>query len=256
MKLTPDLKADISRAAQMLAAKGHGVALTGAGISVPSGIADFRSPGGIWERYDPAEYATIDAFLRDPEKVWVFLRELDEIVRGARPNPAHEALVRLESLGVLDGIITQNVDSLHQAAGSKRVVEFHGGHSRLMCPRCQARRVPEPDMEIPPLCDCGQVMKPDVVFFGEPIPPKALLEASLLARGSNSLIVAGTSATVAPASLIPHEAAAGGAFVLEVNLEPTVLTGSVTDLFLQGPVEEILPELAREVEARLPGFLQ
>lgn len=241
----------ITQVAEVIAGKRKSVALTGAGISVPSGIHDFRSPGGIWERYSPAEYATIEAFLRDPEKVWVFLQELEEIVKGAEPNAAHEALARLESLGVLDGVVTQNVDGLHQAAGSKRVVEFHGSHGRLMCPRCGKRRDPDPALGIPPYCDCGQAMKPDVVFFGEPIPPKALVEASVLAQESNSLIVAGTSATVAPASMIPCEAAATGAVVIEVNLEETHLTGSVTDLFLCGPVEEILPRLVEEVESRL-----
>lgn len=234
----------IARAAEVIGSKRHAVALTGAGISVPSGIADFRSPGGIWEKYDPGEYATIDAFMADPEKVWVFLQELDEIVRGAEPNPAHRALADLESRGHLKGVITQNVDGLHQAAGSKRVVEFHGSHGKLMCPRCDGRRDPDPAMSIPPYCDCGQAMKPDVVFFGEAIPPRALIEAAGLARGCNVMIVAGTSAEVAPASMIPHEAAASGAVIIEVNLERTRLTEAVTDIFLQGPVEQVLPLIA------------
>jgi NAD-dependent deacetylase len=248
--MSSSLDDDIIRVAEILAEKRHSVALTGAGLSVPSGIHDFRSPGGIWERFDPAEYATIDAFLRDPEKVWVFLKELDDLVKGAKPNPAHEALAQLEAMGVLDGVITQNVDGLHQAGGSKKVIEFHGGHGRLVCPHCGRKRKPDPDMEIPPYCECGQAMKPDVVFFGEPIPPQALLESTVLARQARSLIVAGTSATVAPASLIPHEAAAGGALIIEVNLVDTPLTAFVTDIFLRGPVEEILPRLAQETRRR------
>ncbi|MCZ6690027.1 MAG: hypothetical protein O7H41_10520 [Planctomycetota bacterium] len=155
-------------AAEAIVRRCHAVALTGAGISVPSGIPDFRSPGGIWEKFDPMEYATIDAFLRDPAKVWEFFVELDELLLGAEPNPAHEALARLEAIGLLDGVITQNVDNLHRQAGSKIVVEFHGSGRQLICPGCGGRRYPEPDMQIPPVCSCGQAMKPDVVLFGEP----------------------------------------------------------------------------------------
>lgn len=253
-----DLIDAIITAAEWLVERRRAIALTGAGVSVPSGIPDFRSPGGIWERYEPGEYATLPAFLADPVKVWRFLRDLDELLEGAGPNPAHRALARLEAVGVLDAVITQNIDHLHQEAGSRRVVEYHGSHALLMCPACEARRPPS---EVPidenlgiPLCECGHALKPDVILFGEAIPVRALLESMALAGEAAMVIVAGTSAEVAPASEIPALAAAHGARVVEVNVEPTRLTGTVTDLFLQGPAEEILPRLADEVEARLgPG---
>ena len=245
-----DLSNGIARAADSIANLGGTAALTGAGVSVPSGIPDFRSPGGLWTRYDPMEYATIEAFLGDPRKVWKFLKEMDNVISAAEPNPAHDALARLEEMGVLEGVITQNVDGLHQRAGSKKVVEYHGSGRRLMCPACGRKKEPHPSLSFPPICECGQTMKPDVVLFGEAIPIEALEGAARLAEGANVLIVAGTSAEVAPASAIPRAAAAAGAVVVEVNLERTGLSATVTDVFLQGPAEVILPALVTEVEKR------
>ena len=155
------------------------VAFTGAGISVESGIPDFRGPSGLWEKYDPAEYATIEAFHANPKKVWNMLKEMALLIEKSRPNPAHRALARLEEMGILRSVITQNIDYLHQEAGSKRVIEFHGSSKDLVCVLCgqyyDRRRVKF--KVLPPRCSCSGVLKPNFVFFGEPIPWGAHLEA-------------------------------------------------------------------------------
>ena len=199
----------IEQVAEALVRWRHGVALTGAGISVDSGIPDFRSLGGLWQRFDPMEYASIDAFRRDPARVWNMLGELDALLRGARPNPAHLALARLERCGVVDGIVTQNVDNLHQEAGSEHVVEFHGNGSRLRCLGCGGMQTAAQARElgIPPPCpSCGQLLKPDVVFFGEMIPEEAMRGSMELLSQCKVMLVVATSATIAPASLIPMAA--------------------------------------------------
>jgi NAD-dependent deacetylase len=234
---------------------GKTVALTGAGISVESGIPDFRSAGGLWERYDPMEYGTIDAFQADPEKVWKMLRELEGVIVGAKPNPAHLALARLEARGLLSAIITQNIDNLHQAAGSKKVIEFHGNASRLVCLSCQASRSAaevraDPDSGFPPRCPaCRAILKPDVVLFGEPIPEEAGREAMRLSQVARVFLIVGTSATVAPASYLPVVARKMGALLVEVNVEDTVLSEDFVHHTLQGRAGEVLPVLVDEVEA-------
>ena len=238
----------IDTIAQHLVERRHGVALTGAGISVDSGIPDFRSTGGLWDRFDPMEYATIDGFLADPVKVWRMLVELDELVQTAEPNPGHLALAELERAGVRDGIVTQNVDNLHQRAGAEQVVEFHGNGSRLRCLDCGA--VVDADearkQGTPPRCECGAIYKPDVVLFGEAIPRRALDRAWSLARGCRVMMVVGTSAMVSPASTIPRMAKGRGAVFAELDLEPSALSWQC-DLTCHGPASEVLPELARRV---------
>ncbi len=250
-----DVKEQLSRAAGLIAGADTVVALTGAGISVDSGIPAFRGAQGLWERYDPMEYASIEAFRREPAKVWTMLRELDELVQGAEPNPAHLALARLEELGRLAMIVTQNVDGLHQAAGSRRVVELHGSGKRLVCLDC-GRPVRRGELLLegsPPRCSCGGLVKPDVVFFGEPIPERAALSAFAMAGSCQAMLVVGTSALVSPASHLPVMAKQAGAMVIEVNPEPTFLTGQVADLTLQGGASEVLAELVDEVERLLGG---
>lgn len=237
------------RAARLLSVHRPAVALTGAGASVESGIPDFRSEGGLWTRFDPFEYATIRAFEADPRKVWRMLAEMEAVLDAARPNPGHAALAKLEEAGVLAGVITQNIDGLHQAAGSRTVVEFHGSHRTLTCLACgktytreEARKRP-----MPPPCDCGALLKPDVVLFGEPIPARALDESRKLASRCRAMLVVGTSAEVAPASHVPMIAKRHGAQVVEVNVAPSLLTQSVTDIFIRGKAGEVLPKLAEEV---------
>ncbi len=242
---------EIKRAAEIIASGRCVIALTGAGISVESGIPAFRGSQGLWDRYDPMEYAHISSFMSDPGKVWGMLAELYKIVLNAEPNPAHYALARLEELGKCEAVITQNVDALHQRAGSGRVIEFHGTGETLTCLSC-SRQYGVQDLDlsrIPPRCTCGGVLKPDIVFFGEAIPPDALRESFELARRCDVVLVVGTSAQVYPAAQIPYEAKRAGAKVVEVNLEPTPLTGSVSDVFCQGKAGEVMPAIVQEVEA-------
>ena len=219
------------------------VALTGAGISVESGIPSFRGGGGLWDCYDLMEYAHIQAFRRNPAKVWQLLKELDDTITRAQPSPAHYALAELEARGFLTGIITQNVDNLHQAAGSKRVVEYHGNALRFICDTCRGHHPRETlDFSHPPLyCLCGGLIRPDVVFFGEAIPPAAQAEAEELAQHCDLMMVIGTSGEVAPASYIPAIAKEWHAVIAESNLEPTRLTNSLTDHFLRGSAGKLLP---------------
>ena len=219
------------------------IALTGAGISVESGIPDFRSPGGLWERFNPREYATITAFQRNPAKVWVMLKEMDQILVRARPNPAHYALAELEAKGQLLGIITQNVDNLHQEAGSQKVIEYHGNAHHFACLSCQGKWAREAlDFEQTPLyCTCGGLIKPDVVFFGEAIPGEAMSQAHAWALNCDLLLLIGTSGEVAPANVLPQVAKNNGAIILENNVEHSSLTHFLTDYFLHGPAGEVWP---------------
>jgi NAD-dependent deacetylase len=253
MNLDPE---SIDAAASLVAGHRPMVALTGAGVSVESGIPDFRSAGGLWERFDPAEYATIEAFRAAPEKVWAMLRELDAVLERARPNPAHLALARLEQAGVVSAVITQNIDNLHQDAGSTHVVEFHGNGRRLVCLDCEHRldqREARQHLDaagVPRCPRCSSILKPDVVLFGEPIPERALTASYELASRCGVMLVAGTSATVMPAAAMPLLARRYGAALIEVNLEATELTPSV-DIALRGAAGEVLPALAEAVLRRI-----
>ncbi len=227
------------------------LALTGAGISVESGIPDFRSPNGLWSKYDPFEYASITVFRATPEKVWEMAQEMTELVDGAKPNNAHKGMTDLEKMGYLHHIITQNVDNLHQEAGSKNVIEYHGNTSTLTCLRCGKRykSIDKKD-ELPPRCRCGQILKPDAVFFGEAIPKDALNKSFQLASQAQALMVVGTSAVVSPANTIPSVAKQSGAKLIEINKEATHLTDTITDVFLQGNAGEMIPALVKEVKRK------
>ncbi|RMF93764.1 MAG: NAD-dependent deacylase [Candidatus Schekmanbacteria bacterium] len=224
-------------------------ALTGAGISAESGIAPFRGNNGIWEKYDPEEYAYIDSFLKDPAKVWQMIKELIDVIFEAKPNKGHLALAEMERLGKLSSIITQNVDGLHQAAGSKRVIEFHGNNMRLLCLKCGKVVKTEKELykEIPPKCQCGGILRPDVVFFGEPIPQRAITESYAEARSCDIMLVIGTSAIVTPAAEIPVIAKDSGAKIIEINLESTPLTNYIADISIMGKAGEILPEIVKRL---------
>ncbi len=245
---------DFQRAADAVRSANNVIASTGAGISVESGIPDFRSPDGLWSKYPPEEYATIDAFHANPAKLWKFWQERSEEMAGCQPNPAHVALAELERLRLLTAVITQNVDNLHQAAGSARVIEYHGNGRRVVCLDCGKRRPLTPELYARsiPMCVCGGLFKPDVVFFGELIPMHAMLQAQALAQTAGCVIIVGTSATVYPAAELPHAAKARGAFIIECNLEPTDFTDSITDVFLQGRAGSTLPELVNLASASLP----
>jgi NAD-dependent protein deacetylase/lipoamidase len=244
----------INDAADIIVDSSLTLALTGAGISVESGIPDFRSAGGLWARFDPAEYATISAFRSNPEKVWEMLREMEDVVNSARPNSAHTGLGELENLGYLHYIITQNVDNLHQQGGSRNVIEYHGNASTLSCLWCGKRyEVEEKRGEYPPRCECSQILKPDVIFFGEAIPAEAMNRSFQLASSAKALMVVGTSAVVSPVNTIPAVTKQNGAKIIEINKERTHLTDSLTDVFLQGSAGAILSELVDAVKEKGGG---
>lgn len=241
----------IERAARDLLLSKKTIAFTGAGISVESGIPDFRSAGGLWEKFDPEEYAHIHAFYSNPEKVWLMLKDMFTLVMTAKPNPAHLGLAELERMGLLSTIITQNVDGLHQAAGSKNVIEFHGSHRTLSCLKCGTTTDGTllKIEDLPARCSrCSSLLKPDVVFFGEPIPPKAQSISFRESRSCELVLVIGTSAVVYPAASIPIMAKEGGAKVIEINMEPTPLTGHISDYLIPGSAGKIIPAIVEEIK--------
>jgi NAD-dependent deacetylase len=202
--------------AELLRESSSTVALTGAGISVPSGIPDFRSPGkGIWTKVDPMKVATIDAFRSDPRRFWEFYRPRFQMLEGIRPNPAHEALVELETRGLLEAVVTQNIDRLHRAAGSKRVIEVHGTIETSSCTSCEASYRLE-DVEglfvdgVARCKLCTGLVKPDVVLFGEFLPERAIAEATELASRAELMLCVGSSLEVYPVAGLPELTVANG----------------------------------------------
>ena len=239
----------IEKAARTILESKLTIALTGAGISVESGIPDFRSKGGLWDRFDPEEYATIYAFTKTPEKVWQMLKEMEETVDNAKPNEAHNGLAELERMGLLQTVITQNIDNLHQEAGSRDVIEYHGNSRSLTCLSCNRKYdYKEKKGEYPPKCECGKILKPDVIFFGEAIPVKAMARSSQLASTCQALLIIGTSAVVSPFNILPRQAKQAGSRIIEINLEKTVLTGHITDIFLQGKASEQVSQVVSAVK--------
>jgi NAD-dependent deacetylase len=215
---------DAAILAELIGSNQPCVALTGAGVSTESGIPDFRSAGGIWERFDPYEVASIDAFHRDPARVWEFYALRLDVLADAKPNPAHHALAQLEQAGLVRAVVTQNVDRLHAAAGSRDVIEVHGTIARARCLRCGAVVEGEALRALLPLphCpSCGTVPKPDVVMFGELLPVDAFERASALAREAALLLVVGSSLEVWPVAGLPEETLANGGKLAIVNRDPT-----------------------------------
>jgi NAD-dependent deacetylase len=226
------------------------VVLTGAGISTESGIPDFRSPGGIWAEYDPMEYATIEAFRRDPVKVWKFYALRFELLTTAEPNAGHLALAELERRGLVAAIVTQNIDGLHERAGSRAVVEVHGSIRSASCLEC-GRRVPLEDVvaalraaPAPPCPRCGAVLKPDVVMFGELLPADAIDHAIELVRGAGLLLVVGSSLEVHPVAGLPDEAVSAGVALAILNRGPTPFD-HLASVRIDGAAGETLSELAQ-----------
>jgi NAD-dependent deacetylase len=201
---------EIEQAARLLKEAKQVCALTGAGISVESGIPDFRSPDGLWARYDPIVYASLESFIRTPERFYEMARELNPTLENARPNPSHLALVELEKLGKCSAVITQNIDYLHQRAGSSEVLEVHGTYSSGHCLKCKRKytlqeiiRLSEDNTRVPLCEDCEGVIKPDVVFFGESLDAEILGRASTIASTCDLMLVIGCSLEVYPAASLP-----------------------------------------------------
>jgi len=241
------VRSSIRIATELVAKASRISALTGAGISVDSGIPDFRSEGGLWRKYDPHEYATYDSFLKNPALFWTMGRELAAVLLAAKPNAAHKSLAKLEEEGRLKGIITQNIDNLHQAAGSKNVIELHGNYLRAYCIECGKLYVGETvhrrvaKGEIPPRCDeCHGVLKSEAVLFGEPLPQDAMMKAVSLCRSTDLMLVIGTSLEIYPAAYLPELAKKSGAKVVLVTLDETPIPA---DIVIRGRATEVVPKV-------------
>lgn len=247
VQLSPSLR-------QRLTDPGPVVALTGAGVSAESGLATFRGPGGMWEGHEPTELATPEAFARDPETVWRFYAWRRAQAAAAAPNPAHHALAALERKLDDFALVTQNVDGLHERAGSVDVLRLHGTLWRLRC-AADGREFDDRREDLgrlPPRCECGGLLRPAVVWFGESLPYDVLSRAEKAVRRAGLVLVAGTSSMVYPAASLPRIARDSGAYVVEINPQATPLSADV-DMRLAGPAGRILPLLA-EAAGASPGI--
>ena len=222
---------------------------TGAGVSTESGIPAFRGFGGLWEEFKPEELATPEAFARDPEKVWKWYDWRRQMIQGVQPNDGHRALVQMESLFPRYFLFTQNIDGLHQAAGSKQVYELHGNIWRGQCVKEKSRFefLETPLKTIPPVHSCGSLIRPDVVWFGEPLPADILRTAWNVAANCDVFMLIGSSATVEPAASLAFIAQENGAVVVEINEEATAVTEIANEVFL-GKSGAILPALVQALQ--------
>jgi NAD-dependent deacetylase len=242
-----------TRLAELIRENQPCVVLTGAGASTESGVPDFRSPTGIWAQFDPLEYATLGAFRRDPAKVWRFYAPRFGMLTEAEPNRAHRAVAELERLGFVRAVVTQNIDLLHERAGSREVVEVHGSIRTSSCPRCGAAY---PLAEVVPLIEageeaprcpaCGAILKPDVVFFDEALPPEEIDRAYALAEEAQLLLVVGSSLEVYPVAELPRVTLDAGGEVAVVNRTPTWVDERAV-LRLDASAGEVLDAALREL---------
>jgi len=242
----------IHQAADLLRRSRYAIALTGAGISTPSGIPDFRSPGsGLWETVNPMQVASLHAFRRHPRAFYDWIRPLAKTLAEAKPNPGHLALAQLERQGILKAIITQNIDGLHQQAGSTEVLEVHGHLRSATCINCY--RVQHTDQlieafltshEIPRCSHCGGILKPDAVLFGEQLPAEVVNAAMSHIRSADLMLIAGSSLEVVPVCRLPMRIHRQGGRLIVVNLTPTGADG-VADVVIHEDVAEVLPRIAR-----------
>jgi NAD-dependent deacetylase len=239
-------------AAELFRKARHVILLTGAGISTPSGIPDFRSEGtGLWSRDEPLEVASLNTFRTHPEKFFQWFRPLAAQIYHAQPNAAHHAIVELEGCSATQSIVTQNIDALHQKAGSKHVIEMHGTLRNLTCTSCykkfDAGVFVRPFIEngtIPVCANCNGILKPDVILFGEQLPQTAWFEAQSAARRCDLMVVAGSSLEVLPVAGLPMQAIDRGAHLIVINNTPTYINARA-DVVIMDDVARILPEIAR-----------
>ena len=225
----------------------NAVALTGAGVSTESGIPDFSGKNGLWSRFDPYEYGTMGAFLADPEKVWRMLSSLVKIV-DAEPNTGHKGMAVLEEKGLLTGIITQNIDGLHQKGGSRNVVEFHGSLDTFTCLSCgenySLAHVKE--CSLPPHCaTCDAILKPDIIFYDERIPDMVFAKTQQMLASADLLLVAGTSCKVEPAARIPNLIHNGGGKIIEINREPAL--NHLAAITLEGNFSTVMEKIVERL---------
>ena len=223
------------------------VFVTGAGISQESGIPTFRGNDGLWRKYDPMKLATIDAFYQDPKLVWEWYEDRRKNIIAAKPNEGHRAIANLAKFKDVC-VLTQNIDGLHQRAGSRNVLELHGSIITIKCTVCNFKdKITNSFSEIPPLCKCGNILRPDVVWFGEPLPQDVWEEAMMQASLCDVMVVAGTSLSVSPANMLPIYAKQNGALIIEVNPEETPMSGSM-DLSIRSTSAKALPELVSVIQ--------
>jgi len=236
----------IKEAVKAIENSAYTFAFTGAGISVESGIPPFRGENGIWGKYDP-KVLELGYFHENPAESWKVIREIFyEYFGKSIPNKAHKVLAELESKKLLQSIITQNIDNLHQEAGSKEVYEFHGNMKKLLCTDCgHYYNVSEINLEkLPPLCPaCNGLLKPDFIFFGEGIPPEAYQKSMEAAQKAEAVLIIGTTGEVMPAAQIPYIAKQNGALIIEINTKTSKFSHSITDIYLEGKATEVMGEL-------------
>ena len=243
----------IKQAAELIKKSKYTTAFTGAGISVESGIPPFRGENGLWNKYDP-QVLDLEFFYSNPMPAWQAIKEIFyDFFGNAKPNDAHLGLAKLEQLGLLKSVITQNIDNLHQEAGNTTIYEFHGNSKRLVCNDCDAQYVFEEKFldKIPPECpECGYILKPDFIFFGESIPELAYSKSVEEANAADVFIIIGTTGEVVPAAYIPQMAKQSGASIIEINKNPSNYTDVTSDIYLEGNATEIMNELLNFITSK------
>ena len=244
------MKSLIEKAATLIQQSKYTIAFTGAGISVESGIPPFRGEHGLWNKYNP-EVLDLEYYLENSEKCWGIIREIFyDFFADSKPNAAHYVLAKMEEKGLLNSIITQNIDNLHQEAGSKTIHEFHGNSKKLKCLKCgKIYGSAEFDFKnIPPKCGYdNEILKPDFIFFGEGIPEKAYTNSFADAEKAEVCLIIGSTGEVMPASYVPNTAKNKGAIIIEINPEESLFTNQITDIHLKGKAGEILTKLAENL---------
>ena len=239
----------IEKAAELISQSKSAIGFTGAGISVESGIPPFRGEDGLWNTTDPS-ILSLSRFYRDPAKAWIDIKKVFYDFFGqAKPNAAHIALAQLEQKGLLKGVITQNIDNLHQEAGSSKVVEYHGTCSNMVCIKC-GKKYRSKDVNLgtlPPTCKCGGVLKPDFVFFEEGIPEDAQTESLKMMQETDVIIIIGTTGEVMPAAYLPHTAHRNGAKIIEINPHPSTFTHSITDIYIPMKAGEAMTAIMKHI---------
>ncbi len=240
----------IKETARLIKQSKFTITFTGAGISVESGVPPFRGEHGLWNKYDP-KVLDLGYFNENGAECWQYIREIFyDFFADAKPNKAHEVLAEMEKHKLLSAVITQNIDNLHNEAGSQTVYEFHGNSKKLRCQKCgRSYDVSEIDFNsIPPLCvDDGEILKPDFIFFGEGIPQDAYVNSFEAAEKAEVCLIIGSTGEVTPASFVPRTAKQQGATIIEINPEETLFTRQITDIHLKGKASEVLEKLAAQL---------
>ncbi|MCK3686154.1 NAD-dependent deacylase [Maribellus sp. YY47] len=240
----------LKESAKIIKKSNYTIAFTGAGISVESGVPPFRGEHGLWNKYNP-EVLDLGYYLDHADECWVYIREIFyDFFADAKPNPAHLVLAEMEQKGLLQAVITQNIDNLHYEAGNKMVHEFHGNSKKLKCLKCEAvYDVSEVDLKsLPPKCkNDGEILKPDFIFFGEGIPHEAYSNSFAAAEKAEVCLIIGSTGEVTPASYVPRIAKQSGATIIEINPEESSFTSQITDIHLKGKASEVMTKLAAEL---------